>query len=658
MKIKKSPKVRTKSNKPGNIWRSKTYPIRWLIPLVLVLGFAILLAFRQIGDTDIGFHLRGGQWMLENMKFHSQDVFTYTVTGNEYIAMYWLYQIIIYGIFHFSGYAGLTIFNVLLIALVLLLIFWRMRASDVPLGLSVLALFITAVAIEFRFLYRPEIITWILLLATLALIDQHDSRRRNLLYLLPFVQLVWVNSHGLFILGWFVAAAYFISTLIHTRVIDRQLLKWSGLSIAASFINPYFLKGIAFPFYLFTRLQSSSIFKSMISEFQSPWTMKTMGSGSFFLTAPLHWYYLISVLSLLLLILTYRKRRLHEFLLWGAFFYLSATVVRNVPLFVFIAVHLAAVSSKDILQWLASRMKRPLIPINAERALAAGFSVLVILLAARVMTNAYYLDNNRAVNHGIGLDRYAHPIGAADFINSHNLGGRILNDLNTGSWFIWQVRQPVFIDGRLEVMKENFFGEYLGTYAEHGLEMTIRKYHPRLIVFDHAARLNWQSQLAGLRDWQIIYLDDRSVIYGEENSGVMKFRFRFPEFLAGRGIDTLINDSEIWSILRKHPRSGFRKFLDGFFNKRYYAELQPMNLALFAYNIGKLRAAELLLLDIMRNSVYYSYEMHFNLGAIYFRRGDYDKALYCYSRVLELDRDNYYARRYTSRLKQLLRENN
>ncbi|MGD9378964.1 MAG: tetratricopeptide repeat protein [candidate division WOR-3 bacterium] len=630
---------------------------KWLIPLCLVFLLGILLATREIADPDIGFHLRGGQWMLENMKFHSQDVFTYTVNGSEYIAMYWLYQIILYGIFNFAGYGGLTLFNILLIACVFMLILWRMRSAGIPVWATTLSLLAVILAIEFRFLYRPEVITWIMLLLTLFLLDEYHDQRGNHLFLLPVIQLIWVNSHGLFILGWVVTAAYFISTWVHYRSLDRPLLKWSLISVAASFINPYFLKGIAFPFYLFTRLQGSSIFKPMISEFQSPWTIKTMGADALFLTAPLHWYYLISAISLLFVIVTYRRRKLHEYLLLAAFLYLSATIVRNVPLFVFVAIQITAVSARDIAQRLTSKVKRNHLIQQVFSVMPVVFSIFVVLLGMRVTTNAFYLDDNRAVNFGAGLDRAAHPVGAADYINEHRLKGRILNDLNSGSWFIWQIPQPVFIDGRLEVIKENFFHEYIRSYADNGLATLLYKYQPRIIAFDHAAVLNWRRQLADHAGWYMVYLDDKSVIYGHESYIPPEQQIRLNELLTERGIDTIINDTTVWNILRKEFPSKFSHFLNGFVKRRNYADLLPMNLALFAYEIGEFRIAELLFLDILLNSVYYSYEAHFNLGAVYLRRGEYEKARYCYGRVLQLDRDNPYAKKYIKRIGRLIQEN-
>ncbi|MEO0189514.1 MAG: hypothetical protein ABIL18_00880, partial [candidate division WOR-3 bacterium] len=59
--------------------------ILWYIVLFFIFGVVFLLSLRKIYDVDIGFHLRGGEWMLENKSFHHYDVFTYTARNNEYV---------------------------------------------------------------------------------------------------------------------------------------------------------------------------------------------------------------------------------------------------------------------------------------------------------------------------------------------------------------------------------------------------------------------------------------------------------------------------------------------------------------------------------------------------------------------------------------------
>ena len=285
---------------------------KWILTIIGIFVLIIILSLRQIIDLDIGFHLRGGEWMLKNHSFHHYDVFTYTVNQNEYIAMYWLYQIFLYLVFTIGGYCGINIMNTLFIVTTFLIIFLRMKSARIPLWLISIILFWAVCATEIRFGVRPEIVTWIFLALFLFILDQYVEHKKNYLFLLPVIQILWVNSHGLFILGWIAMGCYFIGEWIHRRRPDKRLLKWSLLAIAVSIMNPYLFKGITFPFYLFTRLQSTSIFKDVISELASPWSHRAI---SHMASLPLYTYYIISVATFLFFIITYKKEKFMNFYL-------------------------------------------------------------------------------------------------------------------------------------------------------------------------------------------------------------------------------------------------------------------------------------------------------------------------------------------------------
>ena len=301
---------------------------QWFLPIVCVFMLIIVLSLRLITDIDLGFHLRGGQWMLENHSFHRTDVYTYTVNQNEYIAMYWLYQILIYVVYTITGYAGLVILNTLLITTVFALIFIRMKSARIFLPIVVITMLLAVLATEIRFSMRPEVLTWIFILATLIVLDRYFYADKNSLFALVIIQILWVNFHGLFILGWVLAGIYFVSYWVHKRRFDRTLLMWSGFSIFASLLNPYFLKGVTFPFYLFTRLQSTNIFKYVISELKSPWAISAAQDVSFFPAIAVYTYFAITFAGVILIALSFKKRKLHEYLLFAAFLYLSYTAIR------------------------------------------------------------------------------------------------------------------------------------------------------------------------------------------------------------------------------------------------------------------------------------------------------------------------------------------
>ncbi len=189
----------------------------------LAIGLLVLaLALRRIHDLDLGFHLRGGQWLLQHHSFHRLDVFTYTVNHHEYIAMYWLFQIALYAAYLAVGYGGLTIINALAILLIFYLLGRRLHPEPHGRTLTAAALILSVLAMELRFGVRPEIATWFFLSVQLLILEKFERSGKNLLFLLPLSQLFWVNTHGLFILGGVVMAAYAVGFFIHDRVLFKK----------------------------------------------------------------------------------------------------------------------------------------------------------------------------------------------------------------------------------------------------------------------------------------------------------------------------------------------------------------------------------------------------------------------------------------------------
>jgi hypothetical protein len=627
---------------------------KWFLPLVCVLVLVILLSLWLISDIDIGFHLRGGQWMLENSTFHKNDVFTYTVNQNEYIAMHWLFQVLLYAVFTFSSYGGLTILKTLLIVSVFLLIFIRMKTFGVPMWLSTITLFATVFVMILRFTLRPEIFSWILLLFTLIIMDQYFYYNKNYLFWLLVVQLFWVNLHPLFIFGWVIIGAYLLSISFHRRNLNLPLLKWFILSVAVSVLNPYFFRGIGFPFYLFTRLQSSNIFKSTIAELQSPWVAGATVNMASPQGLSLYLYYVITFVSFALVLITYKKRKIHEYLLLGAFFYLSFMAIRNIPFFIFIAVQLITVSLRDINIGFKGVLEKIKQKKFVPRALPLVFSIFIIHFYPRIITDAFYVSWRYALKFGVGLDNYSHPVGAADFIVTNNLGGRIINDLNTGSWFIWKLPQPVFIDGRLEVMKESFYQKYLESMYPGGLQKLIVKYKPEMIIFDYAALYPWNNQLVTMTDWRVIYWDETAIIYAHRDYASQFSAIKFIDRVSELGIDTTINNDEVWNILKTHRKSNLLYWLDGFYQKQEYpVELVKMGICAFRNN--EFRPGELLLLEFLKRTRGSVYEVYLDLGLFYYHAtNDYKKALFCFERVLNEHPDNTVAKQAMDEIKRML----
>lgn len=643
-----SKKLNTKKFIPASLSRSEVFNSRWMLPL-LALGLLILLfTIRKIANLDTGFHLAAGRWILANFSVPVKDIFTYTVSQNEYIDIQWLYQVLIYVFYTFFNYTGLTIFNTLVIGCVFYLLLKKMNLYGVPVFLSLIVLSVTVISIQLRFGYRPEIITWLFMLCSLLILERYYYFGKAKLFLLPVIMLFWVNMHGLFILGLMIIGVYLISISINKKSIDINLLKWFLISIAVVFINPYFIDGAMFPFYLFTRLQKENIFQQNITELQPPWGMSGVPEVELYL------YYSISLICLVLMIITFRKRAFHQFALLTAFFYVSYSSYRNIPLFIIYAVYIVAICLTDIMNSKNGKNKTDKLK-KYESPVKIIFSVLLLLICIRIFTDAYYLNYNSEIKFGIGVDETILPEQTADFINKNFHDTKIINPLEFGGWLDWRTKIPVFIDGRLEVIKEDFYKEYLTGFSGNGLQNLSQKYDAKVIIND-IANYNWTSQMNESKEWSLIHWDQTASVYAK-NSYADNVNFDFVSGLKTAGIDT--NDFTInrtAEIINSGYISGIGDWIEGFYSRKI-KPLEYMRMGNFAFDNSDYRSAEILYLSFIKKSkgaldeLTYS-DVYSNLGSVYYLLNQFQNSLICYEKYLMIKPDDVQIKKRVNELKE------
>ncbi|MCH2572487.1 MAG: hypothetical protein MK103_14060, partial [Planctomycetes bacterium] len=144
---------------------------------------------------------------------------------------------------------------------------------------------------------RPEMFT-LLFLMSFLLVLFHAPRLPGLLWLLPFIQMLWVNFQGLFVFGPILVGAYFLDQIVfvwryrHVSKIvadksvrgqgdyaDHRLCEQVGslklllvclLVLFACFVNPYTWQGALFPIQLFERVGTDhEFFKQRVGELRS-----------------------------------------------------------------------------------------------------------------------------------------------------------------------------------------------------------------------------------------------------------------------------------------------------------------------------------------------------------------------------------------------------
>lgn len=604
---------------PLPFWRNP-----WAYPLLACFLLTILFATHLINDSDLGLHLKGGQWILENHRFPSADTYTYTLSGHGYLDIHWLYQVILYGLFQAGGYSLIELFHVLLIAATSYLAFKRLRLIGTPLWVCALLLLTVVLACEIRFRVRPEVASWLLLSMTLWVLELRTGRNRDLLYLLPIIQLVWVNVEGLFILGWGLMGISWVSGFFSAQGQDRKLFRYSLISVAACLLNPNFLKGMAYPIANFITL-TDPVMHNSLKELQSPW----LATPSLF-SAPTLYLLLYKLFSLFLfglMAVTFRKRKIRDWLLAVVFFGLSASAFRNIPIFMIVCLPLFAMAWMD-LEW-----ARKSLEIFLSKPIPALFLTLLILgLGLRVLTGAYYVADRRTDRFGLGLDPLNQPVKACEFLAENHLNGNILNEVDAGGWLDWKGPQKTFIDGRFEVAGRAFYSEYLSAGSPGGLEALADKYQANILFFS-PLNAEWASQLPSLSNWRLVYLDPSAVVCLRKGYADGVPSLDENRVLSDMGVSKSIL-TEAQSLLEAPPPPAWTCFWDDFYKPIIFPG-DLANLGIFFGTTGHPEEAEAFFLETIRRSSGRYYDFYYNLGLLYGQAGNRQAWDLCMFQVLK-----------------------
>ncbi len=435
-----------------------------LVAALLLL--ALSLGLFKVGNADIFWHLKTGEWILENLEIPKTDFFSFTRAGTEWIDAQWLFQAIIHLIHAAAGGVGLSLFVTVLV-LAVTVIMYRSAPAEMPAPLKSAAALLLLLALNPRIMCRPEMLTF-LYLALMFLIHEKALRGpAKLLLAAPPVQLLFVNSQGLWPIGVAVSGAYLLDAIVRSaRSMSfgealRARLPWLVSSIAVAAVclaQPYGVDGLLFPLTLVSKvIAPDTPQKLMISEFLPVWS-RQVPRGVFIPFA------LLALLSAVAVVRTGREARPGLVALAAVSTFLGVTANRNsafasIVLFQALTVHAETarrrgglLDSEFIHKWTAA----------AVVAAALAFSALSLLPSTRTWDTS-------ARERGPGIaEKPWFPVGAADFLEDIGYEGNIMNGMNTGGYLIWRgwPKWRVFADPRLEVGGQRVYSAWCVVWGD------------------------------------------------------------------------------------------------------------------------------------------------------------------------------------------------
>ena len=439
-----------------------------------ILLVAVLCA-KPTGDGDLWFHLAYARQMLANRTLVlSHTAFSWTPSDNSIIYCAWLAQLLLYAVYEAGGLVGLFALRYaifLFVVAAVLIESYRLRIVRNPVTwlFAILALLMSTAAVNIK----PNLVPYLLMAILVWLwcrLRAPGEQPQWLPYLLPIVMLLWVNSHGGFVVGIAFLMISSAGELLNARIspsaalpaaLRRRILFAVALCVAVVVITPY---GWRYPFQ-FISLDASTLDFAKMREHDSVFAPSQRGMRY------VEYGVCIAVLLTALFVESVRRRRLE----WGALlsnlafagFYI--TLVRLTPFWALVALMSGLRLIANAPQWLEPPSG------NRTRWLPVALLVGGVLLGA----DAVHRDLRKPTLgnwQGFG-NSYWSPEAEADYISRHFAGRRLGNDYNSGSYLLWTLwpQTRVFMDARYFPYR-TWFEEYRRLETTVGIEKLLAQY--------------------------------------------------------------------------------------------------------------------------------------------------------------------------------------
>ena len=463
-------------------------------PVFMAAIFATLIYFfipQSMADPDIWWHLRNAQLQIATHSFIRYDVYSFTALGSPWMNHEWLAELPFYFGWRLLGAKGLFLVATVAIESILLGVFYLAYRKSRDIKSALIVSPIAGILATVSYGPRTLLFGWICLIIELIILERINENR-SAMWGLPFLFLVWVNTHGSWLIGIVILVIFVACGCIRINVGSiegpawsplqrRKLAIVSTLSIGALFINPYGWHLVYYPFDLAFRQ------KLNISNVEEWYTLDFHSVRGKVL--------LFSIAALCLLqVLRPRKWAPYELALLFIGVYASFTYSRFLFLAAILVMPLLAKSIYGLSPYRPHK-NRP--ALNALILLALMPSVV-----RHTPDEAHILSsqNRKFPDHAMSYLRDFHPKGA------------VFTDYLWGGYLIWHARQiSVFVDSRVDIFEYNgTFKDYLDATKLKNTLFVLDKYRIRYVFFQRDTPLVYFLQHTG--EWKVQYQDDSSVL--------------------------------------------------------------------------------------------------------------------------------------------------
>lgn len=489
-----------------------------LLPVFLIIykGFIFPLP-----PLDFWWHLKMGEVIATTGSIPHVDTFSFTAAGRPFVLQNWLGELIYYATYRAGGFP-LLVFLGTAITVAGFLLMYRLCLDATPNRRIVAVIGFLASLGNYGFL-RPQTYSFLLFAAFYFVLTQYRDRRRDRLWLLPILMVLWVNLHGAFVLGLGIIAIYIgcesCRRFIHPSRSDalstaqiRKLVLVLFFCGAATLLNPE-----GYRIYDYVRavmLDPGS--QQLVAEWRPPRVNDLLG----FLL-----FYCPFFVGLFTFVHARVRPDLTETVLFFGFAFLGLTAIRNAAWFSTVAYPLIAryLPLLDFrpLQSLRrfepiDRFLEPPNPMSDTSDIPSLGNGLLLIAAVLLLASQSPWIRPRLSDASLLAQQI--PTGAAEFIQKQGFTGRMFHPQEFGDYFMWRLwpQQKTFVDGRVHLFSLDFLEQYNRTIENPLSTDLLDRWNIQYMMLSKVGAQTRPQAIQAIEHsgaWKKLYEDDVAVLF-------------------------------------------------------------------------------------------------------------------------------------------------
>jgi hypothetical protein len=469
----------------------------------LVYGALLIHLVYPYTDFDWGWHYRYGEYLLTQRLILRYDIFSWTMPGYQWVNHSWLYDPLLYLLYTYTSFFGLSLAGA---GTGLLIFFLSVRRARLPYWqTAILAVFFAALSREALMQgLRAQVVGLALLSILVAVLARAREGHLWSYLALPCLFCIWANLHGSFLLGLAVFGVYvvcdFIVLKIRAAIVPDLWLAFAGsfvVSGVGTLVNP-------FTYAIYT--ESARHFGNPMLGLVVEWTRPEFPEIVRIV------FFVYTFLLAVGFISRWRVEDLPYFVTALMTFYLAVTSRRHVPVFMVVTLPFAA----TVLGGARLRIEGK---VRTSLVFGLLIAACVVSLSER---QAEFRDLWRSparvyCSYGMRCSE-----GLTEYLIRQPPVGRGFNFYDWGGYLIGiGLKSKVFIDGRMHLWERGEYRpmvDYRAMYVGHDFEAFELHQFDWVIVpsdSDFVKQLTtYRSSRTGLPamdEWEIPYRDGRAL---------------------------------------------------------------------------------------------------------------------------------------------------